>query len=114
MLGPVLDALSEDYGEKADFVKVNVDDNPDIAEEYGIMSIPCVMVFKNGELSGKNVGFVPKETMREFIDKISEPGKAAPKNFGARPFLTGAQRKWKAGRSNRLKKSENYAMIKPN
>ena len=68
MLAPVLDALSEDYGGNADFAKVNVDENPELSQEYGIMSIPCVMVFKGGELAAKNVGFVPKEAMKEFID----------------------------------------------
>ena len=46
-----------------------MDDNPDLAREYSIMSIPCVMVFKNGELAGKNVGFGAKAAMKEFIEK---------------------------------------------
>ena len=69
MLGPVMDQLSEEYDGKAEFVKINVDDNPDLAREYSIMSIPCVMVFKEGAVAGKNVGFAPKEAMKEFIDK---------------------------------------------
>ena len=66
MLGPVLDELSEEF---ADLIKVNVDENTDLAQEYGIMSIPCVMAFKGGEVVGKNVGFVPKAAMKEFIEK---------------------------------------------
>ncbi len=69
MLGPVLEDISEELSDKAQFVKINVDDNPDLAREYGIMSIPCVMVFKGGELAGKNLGFVPKAAMKEFIEK---------------------------------------------
>ena len=61
--------LPEELSDKAQFVKINVDDNPDLAREYGIMSIPCVMVFKGGELAGKNLGFVPKAAMKEFIEK---------------------------------------------
>lgn len=69
MLAPVMEELSGEYEGKADFVKIDVDENPDLAREYSIMSIPCVMVFKDGALAGKNVGFVPKAAMKEFIDK---------------------------------------------
>ena len=69
MLAPVMDKLSEEYEDNAEFVKIDVDENPDLAREYSIMSIPCVMVFKNGELAGKNVGFAPQAAMKEFIDK---------------------------------------------
>ena len=69
MLAPVMETLSEEYADKAEFVKVDVDENPDLAREYSIMSIPCVMMFKNGELIAKNVGFAPKDAMKEFIDK---------------------------------------------
>lgn len=69
MLSPVMGALSEEMSGKATFVKINVDDNPDLAREYSIMSIPCVMVFKDGGLAGKNIGFAPKDAMKEFIEK---------------------------------------------
>lgn len=69
MLAPVMEKLSEEFEGQAEFVKIDVDDNPDLAREYSIMSIPCVMVFKDGALAGKNVGFVPKAAMKEFIDK---------------------------------------------
>ena len=69
MLGPVMDTLSEEYEGKAEFVKIDVDDNPDLAREYSIMSIPCVMVFKDGAAAGKNVGFAPKDAMKEFVEK---------------------------------------------
>lgn len=68
MLAPVMDSLSEEMEGKAEFVKIDVDDNPDLAREFSIMSIPCVMVFKGGALAGKNVGFVPKAKMQEFIE----------------------------------------------
>lgn len=69
MLAPVIDALSEEFEERAQFVKINVDDNPDLARRYSIMSIPCVMVFKGGELADKNLGFIPKAAMQAFIEK---------------------------------------------
>ena len=69
MLAPVIDDLSEEFAGQAQFVKINVDDNPDLAREYSIMSIPCVMVFKGGSLADKNLGFVPKAAMKAFIEK---------------------------------------------
>ena len=69
MLAPVMEKLSDEYAGRAEFVKIDVDENPDLAREYGIMSIPCVMVFKGGALAGKNVGFVPQSAMKEFIEK---------------------------------------------
>ena len=69
MLAPVIDDLSVEFALEAQFVKINVDDNPDLAREYSIMSIPCVMVFKDGKLADKNLGFVPKAAMKEFIQK---------------------------------------------
>ena len=69
MLAPVMESLSEEMEGKAEFVKIDVDDNPDLAREYSIMSIPCVMVFKGGKLAAKNIGFVPKAAMQEFIEK---------------------------------------------
>lgn len=69
MLAPVMEKLSDEYEGRAEFVKIDVDDNPDLARDYSIMSIPCVMVFKGGAAAGKNVGFAPKEAMQEFIDK---------------------------------------------
>ena len=67
MLAPVMEKLSDEYAGRAEFVKIDVDENPDLAREYGIMSIPCVMVFKGGALAGKNVGFVPQAVMKDFL-----------------------------------------------
>lgn len=69
MLGPVMDKLSESYGDKAEFVKVDIDKNFELAARYGIMSIPLVGVFKGGELSDKSLGFSPEDEMKEFIEK---------------------------------------------
>ncbi len=69
MLAPVMETLAEDFEGKAQFVKINVDDNPELARRFSIMSIPCVMVFKGGTIAGKNVGFGAKAAMKEFIEK---------------------------------------------
>ena len=68
MLAPVMDECSEKYADKAVFVKVNVDDNFDLAAKYGIMSIPLVGIFKGGEMVEKSLGFMPKSEAEEFFD----------------------------------------------
>ena len=62
MLTPVLEELSED---KPDLViaKVNVDEEPDLAIKFGINSIPCLMLFENGNLVNKSLGYMDKETL---------------------------------------------------
>ena len=66
MVAPVVEALSEVHtGVK--FVKVNVDDNPDIAQRYGIMSIPTMIAVKNGEVASQTVGFAPQEILEGIV-----------------------------------------------
>ncbi len=67
MLAPVMDEVSEKYGDKAEFVKVDIDKNPELAARFGIMSIPLVAVFKNGEEAAKSVGYMSKSEADEFI-----------------------------------------------
>lgn len=69
MLGPVMDELAEDMNGKAKFFKINVDENTAIAQKYRISSIPCVMVFKNGEVVDTMVGFRPKQDIQSIIAK---------------------------------------------
>lgn len=68
MLGPVLEEVSKDYND-INFVKVNVDDNEDLAAEFGIMSIPCVFMMKNGEVVNKFLGSLGEKAVREHLDK---------------------------------------------
>lgn len=67
MLGPVLEQADGLYPD-IDFVKVNIDDNMDLAEKYGIMSIPQVFIFKDGEVIGKAGGYQDIDGVRHFID----------------------------------------------
>ncbi|MGN0813607.1 MAG: thioredoxin [Candidatus Coproplasma sp.] len=69
MLAPVMEQVSEEYGDRAVFVKVDVDDNFELAARYGVMSIPLVAVFKGGELADKSLGFSPKSELCEFLNK---------------------------------------------
>ena len=67
MLGPVIEQVAADHADKAVFVKVDVDECPDLAARYGIMSIPFVAVFKNGQMTAKTLGFMPKSECEEFV-----------------------------------------------
>ena len=68
MLGPVLEKLSNEITD-VKFYAMDVDENPDIAEKFGIMSIPYVAVFRDGANVDQNVGFIPEASMRSFIEK---------------------------------------------
>ncbi|MCL1943432.1 MAG: thioredoxin [Candidatus Azobacteroides sp.] len=68
MVGPIVDELSNEYTGKMLVGKVNVDDNPEICEKYGIRNIPTILFFKSGELVDKHVGAAPKSA---FVGKIS-------------------------------------------
>ncbi len=68
MVGPVVDELHKEYEGKALVGKVNVDFNPKIATDYGIMSIPALLYFKDGKLVDKQVGAVPKHILAGKLD----------------------------------------------
>ncbi|MEL7597589.1 MAG: thioredoxin domain-containing protein, partial [Clostridiaceae bacterium] len=65
----VMDEIAEDMNGKAKFFKINVDENTAIAQKYAISSIPCVMVFKDGEVVDTMVGFRPKQDIQSIIAK---------------------------------------------
>ena len=71
MVAPVLEAIAEEHGDKLDIVKLNVDDNPVITQKYGILNIPTLGVFKNGEVVKELVGARSKSALlRELADFI--------------------------------------------
>ena len=67
MLAPVMEEVSKEYAEKAVFVKVDIDENMELSVRYGIMSIPLVVIFKNGEVAAKSLGYMSKSEMQEFL-----------------------------------------------
>lgn len=69
MVGPVVDELAGEMAGKVKFTKMNVDDNQASAAQYGIMSIPALLVFKNGQVVQQQVGAVPKATLKGIIEK---------------------------------------------
>jgi thioredoxin 1 len=69
MVAPVVEDLAVDYDGKVGFVKVNVDNSPRIASQYGIMSIPTLMLFKAGEPVDTIIGFRPKDELQKSLEK---------------------------------------------
>jgi len=68
MTAPILDELADEYEGRVGFAKVNVDENPKISSQYGIMSIPTLIIFKDGKRLSSIVGFRPKDEMKKSLD----------------------------------------------
>ena len=67
MLAPVIEEIVNEYTGKVKVGKVNVDDERELALEYGVSSIPTVMVFQNGEVKQTSVGYWPKEEIEQLL-----------------------------------------------
>src|ERR1700748_1439505 len=67
MIAPALEEIAGSLGDKVKIVKLNVDENPAVAAKYGIMSIPTLMLFKNGEIASRQVGAAPKQKLQQWI-----------------------------------------------
>ena len=67
MIAPALEEIAGTMNGKVKIVKLNVDENPATAAKYGIMSIPTLMLFKNGELASRQVGAAPKQKLEQWI-----------------------------------------------
>ncbi len=68
-VGPVLEDIAKAYGGKVNVVKVNVDENPAVAQKYMVRSIPTLLLIKDGEVRGTEIGFRSKEHLTGLIDK---------------------------------------------
>lgn len=65
---PMIEELAAENAGSVKILKVNIDDNPQTAQEYGVMSIPTLMVFKNGEVTDRFVGVQPKARLQQALD----------------------------------------------
>lgn len=68
MIAPLLDEAASEYGDKMSVVKLNVDQSPNIAQKFGIRSIPTLMLFKNGAVQAQKLGAMSKSQLQEFLD----------------------------------------------
>jgi thioredoxin 1 len=68
MLEPTIDEISRTAPEDVVVGKINIDEEPELASQYGVMSIPTLIVFKNGEVSSKAVGVRPKDAILDMLD----------------------------------------------
>lgn len=69
-MAPILDDLAEFYGGEIRFYKSNVDDNPELARRFNVMSIPTLLIFSGGKVVGSVIGAAPEETIREKISEV--------------------------------------------
>lgn len=70
MAAPIVDKLAGEYAGKAHIVKVNVDENNQTAANFGVMSIPTVVMLKDGEVADQKVGFPGEQGYRDMLDKV--------------------------------------------
>ena len=70
MMGPIIDQLAKDHAGKVTFAKLNVDDNPKVAQNHRIMAIPTLLFFKEGNVVDQIVGLVPKDEIESVIRKL--------------------------------------------
>ena len=73
MVAPIIDELSEEYKDKVEFAKVNVDEASKIASTYSVMSIPTIIVFKDGKPVEQVIGYRPKKDIQKMLDKALAP-----------------------------------------
>ncbi len=67
MIAPALEEIAGSLGARVKIVKLNVDENPQTAAKYGIQSIPTLMIFKDGQLSSRQIGAAPKQKLEQWI-----------------------------------------------
>ena len=67
MIAPALEEIANELGDKVTVAKLNIDENPKTAAKYNVMSIPTLMVFKNGEMASRQVGAAPKAKLEQWI-----------------------------------------------
>ena len=68
MIAPLLDEVADKYEDRLDVVKLNVDENPNVAQKFGIRSIPTLILFKDGAVQAQLMGAMPMRQLEEFLD----------------------------------------------
>jgi thioredoxin 1 len=70
MMAPTIEKLAEEYNGKAKIGKVDTDQNPSLAQSYGVQFLPTILIFKNGEVVNKLIGLQDEETLKAELDKV--------------------------------------------
>ena len=68
MIAPLLDDVADEYADKLNIVKLNIDENPNTPQKFGIRSIPTLMLFKDGAVQAQKLGAMSKSQLDEFLD----------------------------------------------
>jgi len=68
MIAPVLNEIAEEYKDKLIVAKLNIDENPETPQHYGVRGIPTLMLYKNGDVEATKVGALSKSQLKDFID----------------------------------------------
>ncbi|MDR0676346.1 MAG: thioredoxin [Elusimicrobiota bacterium] len=69
MMGPIFEELGNEYIGKCEFFKVNIDENDELSAKYSVMSVPTIIIFKNGEKIASHVGALSKDNLKKFVDE---------------------------------------------
>jgi len=69
MIGPILEELAAEFGDKVKIAKLNIDENQMTPAKYGIRGIPTLLLFKNGEVAGQQVGAMSKSQLQQFVEQ---------------------------------------------
>jgi thioredoxin 1 len=70
MIAPIVEELAKENGDSLKVTKINIDNSPQVATNYGVSSIPTLMIFKNGEVAERFVGVQPKKRLQEAIESV--------------------------------------------
>lgn len=70
LVGPIIEELSNEFGDRATVGKLNVDHNPSVSMQFGVRSIPTILFFKNGQIVDKQVGAASKATLKQKLEAI--------------------------------------------
>ena len=70
MIAPVVEELAQEYDGQVSFVKLDVDANPQVAMQFGIRSIPTLLIFRDGQVAEQVIGAVPKSLLKKKLDKV--------------------------------------------
>jgi thioredoxin 1 len=68
MIGPALEEISDELGEKVTIAKINIDENPDAPTKYGVRGIPTMILFKDGQVAATKVGAAPKSQLKGWLE----------------------------------------------